>query len=363
MNQKAILYLDDGTILWGSSFGAPTEKVGEVVFNTGMSGYQEVLTDPSYKGQLVTLTYPECGNYGINTEDHESEQIYAEGLIVREYHHAYSNFRADKSLDQFLKDYQVPGISEIDTRKLTRILREKGCMVGVISSVNFKVSYLRQKIQEFGSMVGKNLVKTLNSRQNRIWRNEQAPFQRRIAVLDYGCKFQIIRELLKHCSEVSLFGWECGLDEITSYAPDGILISNGPGDPAPLCSAVSLITQLIPRYPMFGICLGHQLLGLAAGGTTLKLKYGHHGLNHPVKRLSDGQIHITSQNHNFAVDPESLPADKVEITFMNLNDQTNEGMRFRNYPVFSVQFHPEAAPGPHDTAYLFEEFIRLVHAG
>lgn len=360
MNEKTILYLDDGTIFWGSSFGSLSEKVGEVVFNTGMSGYQEILTDPSYKGQMVTLTYPECGNYGINLEDDESEMIHAEGLIVREYSDAYSNYRAIKSLDEFMRDYQVPGISEIDTRKLTRILREKGCMVGIISSTNFKVAYLRQKIKEFGSMVGKNMVERLNPRQTRLWRNDQAPYQKRIAVLDYGCKFQIIKELLKYCTEVSLFDWQIQADDIHRYAPDGILVSNGPGDPAPLKSAISLLHQLIPRYKMFGICLGHQLLGLAAGASTIKLKYGHHGLNHPVKRLSDGQIHITSQNHNFAVESDSLPADQVEITFLNLNDQTNEGMRFRNYPIFSVQFHPEAAPGPHDTVYLFEEFIQMV---
>jgi carbamoyl-phosphate synthase small subunit len=359
MNNKAVLYLEDGTIFWGEGFGGSKECVGEVVFNTGMSGYQEILTDPSYKGQIVTLTYPEIGNYGINEEDIESEKIYLEGLIVREYIEDYSNFRSKGSLGEYLKKNDKIGISNIDTRKLTKILREKGSLVGIISMENFDLPYLKQKVKEFGSMVGKNLVKELGKRDlSKLYK--QGKSNKKVAVLDYGCKLNIIRDLVSRGAEVKVFGLDASADEIAKFKPDGILASNGPGDPAAVDQAIDLLKQLKTKYPIFGICLGHQLLGLASGAKTIKLKYGHHGLNHPVKRLSDGRIDITSQNHNFAIDPETINQNEVEITHISLFDKSVEGIRYKKLPIFSVQFHPEAAPGPNDCKYLFDEFFEMM---
>jgi carbamoyl-phosphate synthase small subunit len=359
MNNKAVLYLEDGTIFQGEWFGGSKECVGEVVFNTGMSGYQEILTDPSYKGQMVTLTYTQIGNYGINPEDVESEKLYLEGLIVREYIENYSNFRAKESLGEYLKRSDKIGISGIDTRKLTRILREKGSLVGVISKDNFDLPYLQQKVKEFGSMVGKNLVKDLGKRSlENLY--EQKKGKKRVAILDYGCKLNIIRDLIKRGAEVKIFNLDVTLEEIEKFKQDGIFASNGPGDPAAVDQAIDLLKQLKTRYPIFGICLGHQLLGLASDAKTIKLKYGHHGLNHPVKRLSDGKIDITSQNHNFAIDPDTINRNEVEITHISLFDQSVEGIRYKNLPIFSVQFHPEAAPGPNDCKYLFDEFFEMM---
>jgi carbamoyl-phosphate synthase small subunit len=373
MNNKAILYLEDGTIFWGSAFGSLNECVGEVVFNTGMTGYQEILTDPSYKGQIVTLTYPEIGNYGTNFEDIESEKIYLEGLIVREYFEFYSNYRAKASLGEFLNKNRKIGLFGIDTRKLTKILREKGTLIGVISTDNFDVPYLQQRVQGFGSMVGKNLVKEIGTRD--ITNNlplslskgetergfNRDSVNKKVAILDYGCKLNIIRKIAGRGGEVKVFDLNSNIDEIKNYNPDGILVSNGPGDPAAVHQAIDLLKKLKSLYPIFGICLGHQLLGLASGAKTLKLKYGHHGLNHPVKRLSDGKIEITSQNHNFAIDPDTIDSNEIEITHISLNDFTVEGIRYRNLPIFSVQYHPEAAPGPHDADYLFDEFFKIMN--
>ena len=361
MNTKAVLYLEDGSIFRGEGFGSPNESVGEVVFNTGMSGYQEILTDPSYKGQIVTLTYPEIGNYGTNIEDMESNNIYLEGLVVREYFELYSNFRANSSLGDFLKKYDKVGISGVDTRRLTKILREKGSLAGIISTKNFDLPYLQHKVKEFGSMVGKNLVKELSDRTFEsldLKGKEKSKFK--VAVLDFGCKYNIIRDLVSRGAEVKIFNLNTTADEIKAYKPDGILASNGPGDPAAVTPAIELLKELKTKYPIFGICLGHQLLGLASGSKTLKLKYGHHGLNHPVKRLSDGRIDITSQNHNFAIDPDTINHSEIEITHISLYDQTVEGIRYKNLPVFSVQYHPEAAPGPNDSKYLFDEFFQMM---
>jgi carbamoyl-phosphate synthase small subunit len=364
MNNKAILYLEDGSQFQGTYFGEPKECVGEVVFNTGMTGYQEILTDPSYKGQIVTLTYPEIGNYGVNFEDIESEKIYLEGLIVREYFEFHSNFRATGSLGDFLKKNGKIGLTGIDTRKLTKILREKGTLTGIISADNFDIPYLKDKVQGFGSMVGKNLVTGIGKR-DLVKLVAQEPQKtkksmKRVAVLDYGCKLNILRELENRGGEVRVFDLNADINEIKNYKPDGIMVSNGPGDPAAVNEAISLLKKLKYDYPIFGICLGHQLLGLASDAKTLKLKYGHHGLNHPVKRLSDGKIEITSQNHNFAIDPDTIDTNKIEITHISLNDQTVEGIRYKDLPIFSVQYHPEAAPGPHDAGYLFDEFFKMM---
>jgi carbamoyl-phosphate synthase small subunit len=359
MYNKTVLYLEDGYTFYGESFGSDGECVGEVVFNTGMSGYQEILTDPSYMGQIVTLTYPEIGNYGINFEDVESEKIHLEGLIVREYYDAYSNFRAKKSLSDFLKENNKVGLTGIDTRKLTKLLREKGSLIGVVSTNNFDIEYLKGKVKEFGSMVGKNLVKELGQREYASLMPKAEKENYRVAILDYGCKLNIIRELVSRGANVKLFNLYSSFEEIAAYKPDGIFVSNGPGDPAAVHNAIELLKKLLNKYPIFGICLGHQLLGLASNAKTLKLKYGHHGLNHPVMRLSDGRIDITSQNHNFAIDPDTLDHNTIEVTHINLNDKTIEGIRFKNLPIFSVQYHPEAAPGPNDSKDLFNDFFSL----
>jgi carbamoyl-phosphate synthase small subunit len=359
MNNKAVLYLEDGTIFLGEAFGGKNECVGEVVFNTGMSGYQEILTDPSYKGQIVTFTYTQIGNYGTNLQDIESEKLYLEGLVVREYIENYSNFRAKESLGEYLKGNNKIGISGIDTRKLTKILREKGSLIGIISSENFDIPYLAQKVKEFGSMIGKNLVKELGERDlTQLFK--QSKGSKKVAVLDYGCKLNIIRDLVQRGAEIKIFPLNSTVDDINKYKPDGILASNGPGDPAAVTQAIDLLKELKQHYAIFGICLGHQLLGLASGAKTIKLKYGHHGLNHPVKRLSDGRIDITSQNHNFAIDPDSINSNEIEITHLSLYDHTVEGIKYKNLPIFSVQFHPEASPGPNDCKYLFDEFFEMM---
>ncbi len=359
--KKAILMTECGTLYHGETFGSEGEWVGEIVFNTGMTGYQEVLTDPSYRGQLIVFTNPHIGNYGVNPQDYESDHIWAEGLVARDYHEGYSNFRADRSLGQFLADAGKMGITGIDTRKLTCEIREKGSLVGIISSVTFDPRELQSKIAEFGSMEGKDLVSDLRVQRPDYYPAEGFSQKKRIALLDLGCKENIIRCLTRRGADIHCFNLRSSLDDIAAVHPDGILVSNGPGDPAAVAVAVDLLKKLIPLYPIMGICLGHQLLSLAAGARTLKLKYGHHGLNHPVKDLVQDKIYITSQNHNFAVDPDSVNDAAIDITHINLNDQTVEGMRLRSWPVFSVQYHPEAAPGPHDAEPVFDQFWSLIN--
>jgi len=358
LKKKALLYLEDGSKFEGYSFGATGEKVGEVVFNTGMTGYQEILTDPSYKGQIVLLTSSQIGNYGINPNDCESEKIYSEGFIVKEYFDYYSNYEANQSLGDFLTAQNIPGIEGIDTRKLTRLLRDGGSKIGVLTTENFDESYLRKKINEFGSMNGKNMVETLDRDLSEVFSAETGKYK--VAMIDAGCKLNILNELKNRDCQIKIFDYDAKKEEIDQFAPDGVFVSNGPGDPAPVEPAIQLIKSLIGNYPMAGICLGHQLIGLASGAKTVKLKFGHHGINHPVKRLRDGYVEITSQNHNFAIDPDSLDADKIEITHINLNDQTVEGIKYKDYPIFSVQYHPEAAPGPNDSKYIFDDFIKLM---
>ncbi len=356
---QAVLALEDGKIFKGESFGATGERFGEVVFNTSMAGYQEILTDPSYKGQIVTMTYPLIGNYGINKEDVESRKLFLEGFVVKECSKISSNWRSEKSLEDYLKENNIVGIEGIDTRSLTLHIRQAGAMKAALSTEDLNDKSLVQKAKDSLGLIGCDLVKEVTNRKKYIWSKvEKARFK--VVVLDCGVKYNILRELLKHKCQVSIVPADTKADEILEMKPDGLLLSNGPGDPAAVKYVIGTTKKLIGKLPIFGICLGHQMLGLALGGATYKLKFGHHGANHPVKDLKTGKVSITVQNHGFCVDIDSLDKKQIEITHINLNDQTLEGMRHKKLPIFSVQFHPEASAGPHDAAYLFDEFIDLM---
>ena len=365
---KATLVLSDGTTFVGESLGANGEKIGEVVFNTAITGYQEILTDSCYRSQIVTMTYPHIGNTGVNFEDHESVRPFLSGFIVKDYCGQPSNWRTNDDLEDFLKINGIIGIQGIDTRKLTRNLRETGAKKGIISTDDHERGSLLEKVRTFPDIEGFDLVREVTCQEpydwhEGIWRwnsNPTAPTQSfRVAAIDCGIKQNILRLLVDAGAQVRVFPAFSTAEEILQFAPDGIFISNGPGDPESVPYTIETVRSLIGRKPVFGICLGHQILGLAMGGKTYKLNFGHHGANHPVRRFDTGQVEITSQNHNFAVDPDSV-ASEVEITHINLNDQTVEGMRHRRYPVFSIQYHPEASPGPHDSRYLFERFRKLI---
>lgn len=359
---KALLVLEDGTVFFGNTFAGQGEVSGEVVFNTGMTGYQEVLTDPSYKGQIVTMTYPLIGNYGINSEDIESGRIQVEGFVVREYEPVPSNWRSQHTLADYLNQQGIVGIEGVDTRALTRRIRLSGAMKGVISTSDLDPDSLMKKAKASPGLVGRDLVKEVTCHRPYEWAPEKtARFN--VVALDCGMKFNIARNLAQRGCDITVVPAHSTAEEIRAINPDGIMLSNGPGDPEPITYAVDTIKRLIPYYPIFGICLGHQLLGLAFGGKTYKLKFGHRGANHPVKNLLTGKVEITSQNHGFCVDMESIKDPEIEITHINLNDQTLEGMRHRTLPIFSVQYHPEASPGPHDSSYLFDEFIELMKRG
>lgn len=355
----AILALEDGTIFKGKSFGASGEKCGEVVFNTSMSGYQEILTDPSYKGQIVTMTYPLIGNYGITGEDAESRQPFVEGFVVKEYSTIASNWRKVKSLGDYLKENNILGIEGIDTRSLTLHIREAGAMRAVLSTTDLEEKSLIKKAQASPGLIGVDLVKAVTSRKKYIWPAVKDK-QYKVVVMDCGVKYNILRKLMERGCEATVVPADTSADEILGMKPDGVLLSNGPGDPAAVGYVVQTTRRLIGSVPIFGICLGQQILGLALGGKTYKLKFGHHGANHPVKDLKSGRVSITVQNHGFCVDIDSLPKKDIEITHINLNDQTLEGMKHKKLPVFSVQFHPEASPGPHDAQYLFQDFIKMM---
>ncbi|MBD3426680.1 MAG: glutamine-hydrolyzing carbamoyl-phosphate synthase small subunit [Candidatus Omnitrophica bacterium] len=355
--KKAKIVLEDGKIFNGFSFGAEGETSGEVVFNTSMTGYQEIITDPSYKGQIVTMTYPLIGNYGVNDEDVESRRPSVEGFVVKECSRVTSSWRSQMGLGQYLERNGILGIEWVDTRALTKHIRQKGSMKAVISTTDLDDASLIEKARKSPGIVGRDLVKEVKCEEAFQW-NEKGKYH--VAVLDCGVKFNILRRLAENDCRVTVFPPETSAELILDASPDGILLSNGPGDPEGVPYVVETVKELLGKLPVFGICLGHQMLGLALGGKTYKLKFGHHGGNHPVKDLKTGSVAITVQNHNFCVDLDSLREADVKVTHINLNDNTVEGMRHRKMPVFSVQFHPEYGPGPHDSAYLFGEFVHLM---
>lgn len=365
---KAKLALEDGTVFEGESFGAEGERSGEIVFNTSMSGYQEILTDPSYKGQIVTMTYPHIGNYGVNEEDFESAKPWVEGFVAREFAAAPSNQRATSSIAEFFRRHGIVAIHGVDTRAITRKLRIEGSLNGVLSTTDLDDASLVAKAKAIPKMSGQDLVKNVTSDQPRHWKEfitkdlpKPGTLRYKVALIDCGVKFNIVRSLLAAGCDVTVFPANAKAADLAGF--DGICISNGPGDPGAVTYTVATARELIQqKKPVFGICLGHQILGLALGAKTYKLKFGHHGANHPVKDVTTGRVEITSQNHGFAVDEASLVAAGGEVTHVNLNDGTIEGFRHKTLPVASVQYHPEAAPGPHDSQPLFERFVEMMRA-
>jgi len=377
MIRRAMLALEDGTVFDGTAFGADGEADGEVVFNTSMTGYQEVLTDPSYRGQIVAMTYPLIGNYGVNPADAESRSIWLEGFVVRELSRITSNWRSEMDVDAYLKQYGVVGIEGVDTRELTKRLRTEGALKGVISTADLDPNSMVAKAKASPGLLGRDLVNQDVTCEKPYGWNDGDPnlegvdapgappdAKYRVAVLDLGVKYGILRRLRAAGCEVTVVPSTTTYEQIAEMDPDGVMLSNGPGDPEPLMNVVETVRRLMaepPRgrpLPIFGICMGQHILVLALGGKTFKLKFGHHGANHPVKDLATGQVAITTQNHGFCGDIDSLPAGDVEVTHVNLNDQTLEGIRHKHLPVFSVQYHPEASPGPHDARYLFDRFVK-----
>jgi carbamoyl-phosphate synthase small subunit len=362
---RAILALADGTYFEGESFGAPGEAIGEVVFNTSMMGYQEILTDPSYKGQIVTMTYPLIGNYGVNDEDFESHIPWVEGFVVRECSPVVSNWRARRSLPDFLRAYGIVAIAGVDTRALTRRLRDVGAQEGIISTLEFDPAVLVERARAAPGLSGRDLVREVTCTASYTWEGggstlaEPQPPQGRapfVVAYDYGIKRNILRRLVDWGCRVTVVAASTPAEAVLEMQPDGIFLSNGPGDPAAVPYAIEQVKRFIGVKPVMGICLGHQILALASGAQTYKLKFGHHGGNQPIRDLRTERVLITAENHGFAVDPRTLPA-AMEVTHVNLNDGTVEGMQHRELPVFSVQYHPEASPGPHDARYLFEQFV------
>ena len=381
----AVLALADGTLFPGHSIGAPGETVGEVVFNTALTGYQEIITDPSYSRQIVTLTYPHIGNVGVNAQDAESTQIHAAGLVVKDLSRRVSNFRSEGSLEDYLTKSKVQGISGVDTRKLTRILRDKGAQSGAIvaGKLGDDIEALGKKAlqlaQSFPGMSGLDLAKVVTTKQAYPWREaewelhgpngkpayrnlDQSKALKKVVAYDFGVKSNILRMLAERGCELTVVPAQTSAAEVLAMNPDGVFFSNGPGDPGPCDYAIAAAKEIIERgVPTFGICLGHQIMGLAAGAKTLKMKFGHHGANHPVKDLDSGRVAITSQNHGFAVDPNTLP-DTVRVTHISLFDGSLQGLAWKDKPALCFQGHPEASPGPHDIAYLFDRFVELMNA-
>ena len=369
---SAILALEDGSVFHGRSFGAPVERSGEVVFNTALTGYQEVFTDPSYAGQIVILTNPQIGNYGTNVADNEAAHPFIEGLVVREFSSLTSNWRSDDAANHFLSQSSIPIISDLDTRALVRHLRSKGVMRGVLSAAGSDPAALVDKARNIPTMAGLDLASRVTTRERYEWTSPVDPCSPseivgraaepalHVVAYDYGIKRNILRRLAHVGCRVTVVPALTSAEDVLALNPDGVFLSNGPGDPEPLVPQVNNIRKLIGKKPIFGICLGHQLLGLACGGKTFKLKFGHRGINHPVRNELNQKVEITSHNHGFAVDPDSFNLNDVEVTHINLNDQTLEGFRHRHHPVYCVQYHPEAAPGPHDSHYLFDDFVSLM---
>lgn len=390
--QPAILVLEDGSVFRGESFGARGECIGEVCFNTGMTGYQEVLTDPSYRGQIVTMTYTQQGNYGLNAEDNESWRPWVEGFVVREASAEPSNFRAEMGLGEYLRQHQIPGIAGVDTRRLTKHLRTYGAQMGILSTEDLDPASCLAKVKAAPSYVGRDFVLDVTCDRPRRWVESgytdelvisgpvekasasppkprmvyrdgmplYAPQIYRVVCLDYGIKQNILRHLYHRGCDLIVLPATSSAAEVLQWQPDGVLLSNGPGDPQLVHYAIEMTRSLVGRVPIFGVCLGQQIIGHAMGGTTYKLKFGHRGVNHPVKNLLTGQVEITTQNHGFCVDVDSLQGSGMELTHVNLNDMTCEGLRHVELPLFCVQYHPEAGPGPHDSSYLFDDFIRLM---
>ncbi|HEV2304232.1 MAG TPA: glutamine-hydrolyzing carbamoyl-phosphate synthase small subunit [Candidatus Acidoferrales bacterium] len=388
--------MEDGRVFKGRAAGARGRRGGEVVFNTSLTGYQEVFTDPSYAGQIVCLTYPHIGNVGANLEDEESARPHIEGLIVREFAHVSSNWRARETADAYLERYRIPVIWDIDTRALVRHLRMAGALRGIVATDGSAAEKLIEEVRALPSMAGRELASAVTCAKEYRWQRGSIPLaasfaaqaaasamsgagplwqaaaasakvqaeagarRHKVVAYDFGIKQNILRQLVDHGCDVTVVPAATHAEDVAAMKPDGVFLSNGPGDPEPVTFAVENIRKLMGRVPIFGICLGHQLCGLALGGKTFKLKFGHHGSNHPVKNLLNEKVEITAQNHGFCVDPESLPSSEVEITHVNLNDHTNEGMRHRTMPMFSVQYHPEASPGPHDARYLFDQFTEVM---
>jgi len=355
--KKAILLLQDGRIFNGLAFGAIGEAIGEVCFNTGMTGYQEILTDPSYCSQMIVMTMPHIGNYGINPNDVESNRIQVSGFIIKEETINPSNWRSNQSIGKYLKDQNIVGIKNIDTRALTRHIRENGCMNGIISSDVLDLDAMNISLNKHPKMEGLDLVKKVTTKERYIWNLKSLTYK--VAVIDFGVKYNILRLLEKHNCQLTIFPADTNFEKILQFNPDGVFLSNGPGDPSAVNYAIKTVKKLLGLIPIFGICLGHQILAHALGARTYKLKFGHRGINHPVKNMKTGLVEITSQNHGFAIDLNSLP-DNIISTHINLNDNTSAGIECIDFPAFSVQYHPESSPGPHDSRYLFNMFINLM---